>query len=433
MNNSWTLYTINEVCEDIIDCVNKTAKTVPGPTDFKMIRTTNVKKGWIDVDNVRYVTAETYKKWTKRVKPQVDDIILTREAPLGEVGIVRTNDKLFLGQRTILYRANIKKVIPKFLYYLFQTELVQGQFLSFGSGSTVEHIRIEDCKSFKIFLPKINLQKPLCRILSNYDNLIEINNHRIKLLNESASELYKEWFVRMRFPDRGNAKFKKGFPCEWNSVPIGNVIDYSIGGGWGSEIKDNEFSISAYIIRGTDIPGIRVGKINPDVYRFHKVSNIKSRELKVGDIIFETAGGSEGQLLGRTCYITEEILTAYGDKVIAASFCKQIRTTSIPSLYLYYFLNYLYDTGMIESYQTQSTGISNYQFEPFLKFQQIILPTQELMQSFHDRVMLMQKQIGTLGQQNIQLRQTRDRLLPRLLSGKLKVRAEMEEILQTAC
>src|SRR4029077_9320189 len=100
------------------------------------------------------------------------------------------------------------------------------------------------------------------------------------------------------------------------------------------------------------------------------------------------------------CYITQEILDAYGDRVMPASFCKQIRTTSIPSLYLYYFLNYLYDTGMIETYQIQSTGISNYQFEPFLKFQQIILPKDDLMQSFHDMVLPMQKQIAILGNQN---------------------------------
>jgi hypothetical protein len=118
----------------------------------------------------------------------------------------------------------------------------------------------------------------------------------------------------------------------------------------------------------------------------------------------------------------ELIVDAYGDKVMAASFCKQIRTTSIPSLYLYYFINYLYDTGMIEAFQVQSTGISNYQFEPFLKFQQIILPTPELMQLFHDHVIVIQKQIATLGIQNDHLRQIRDRLLPRLISGKLEVK-----------
>jgi len=77
---------------------------------------------------------------------------------------------------------------------------------------------------------------------------------------------------------------------------------------------------------------------------------------------------------------------------------------------------------MIETFQIQSTGISNYQFEPFLKFQEIILPDDDLMQAFHDKVILMQKQIAILGTQNSKLREIRDRLLPRLISGKLEVK-----------
>lgn len=415
-------YRINEVCESIIDCVNKTAKHIDYETPFKMIRTTNVKSGWIKLEEVRYVTEEVFKKWTRRVTPQIGDIILTREAPLGEVGLVRTDDKIFLGQRTILYRANKEVADNRFLYYQFLSDLVQGQFFSFGSGSTVEHIRIEDCETFKVFLPELKTQQRIASILSAYDDLIEVNNQRIKLLEETARELYKEWFVRMRFPEYKKAKFKKGIPADWKHIPIGKVIDYNIGGGWGNDNADTTFSKPGYVIRGTDIPSVRGGVANTEVYRFHKPSNMESRQLVEGDIVFETAGGSEGQLLGRTCFITNEILEAYGDKVMCASFCKLVRTTSIPSLYLYYFINYLYDTGMIETFQTQSTGISNYQFEPFLKFQEILLPDKDLMEAFHNKVLIMQKQIVTLGTQNTHLRQIRDRLLPRLISGKLKLK-----------
>lgn len=295
------------------------------------------------------------------------------------------------------------------------------------SGSTREALTKEDIEKFKIKLPSLSIQQRIGSILSAYDDLVEVNNQRIKLLEQTARELYKEWFVRMRFPKYKKAKFKKGIPTEWRVESIGKVIDYHIGGGWGNDNKDNQFSVSGYVIRGTDIPKVRAGQANQNVYRFHKASNMKSRELIEGDIVFETAGGSEGQPLGRTCYITQEILDAYGDKVMAASFCKQVRTTSIPSLYLYYFINYLYDTGMIETYQIQSTGISNFQFEPFFKFQQIILPKDDLMQSFHNMVLPMQKQIAVLGNKNTQLRQIRDRLLARLISGKLQVKAVKEE------
>ncbi|MEI7510700.1 MAG: hypothetical protein WCJ84_00910 [Candidatus Peregrinibacteria bacterium] len=107
-NNYWHRVKIKDGCLSIIDCVNKTAPKVDFKTPYKMLRTTNIKKGWIDVENVGYVNEEVYKKWTRREIPQVGDVILTREAPLGEVGLLRTDDKVFLGQRLVSYRANPK-------------------------------------------------------------------------------------------------------------------------------------------------------------------------------------------------------------------------------------------------------------------------------------------------------------------------------------
>ena len=100
MNNSWQRLKISEVCELIVDCVNKTAPTVDYPTPFKMLRTPNIKNGVVDTGNCKYVTSETFDKWTRRAKIQPQDVLLTREAPLGEVGIVKnSSENLFLGQR----------------------------------------------------------------------------------------------------------------------------------------------------------------------------------------------------------------------------------------------------------------------------------------------------------------------------------------------
>ena len=346
-------------------------------------------------------------------------LCITIAANIAETGILGI-DACF-PDSIIGFVADEKKSDVKFVKYHF--DLLKIHLQSISQGTTQDNLSQEKLLKFDFTVPiDVNHQRRIASILSAYDDLIEVNNQRIKLLEETARELYKEWFVRMRFPGHKEAKFVKGVPKDWNIKPIGKVIDYYIGGGWGNDIQDNQFATSGYVIRGTDIPGVRIGKANREVYRFHKTSNMKSRELIEGDIVFETAGGSEGQPLGRTCYITQELLDSYGDKVMAASFCKQLRTTSIPPLYLYYFLNYLYDTGMIEAFQVQSTGISNYQFEPFLKYQEIILPNDHLMQQFHDKTLIIQKQIALLGEQNTQLRQIRDRLLPRLISGKLELK-----------
>ncbi|HOY23739.1 MAG TPA: restriction endonuclease subunit S [Cellvibrio sp.] len=106
---AWEIFKIKDICLSIVDCVNKTAPVVDYPTPYKMIRTTNVRKGRVDTENVRYATQETFEQWTRRTPPQSGDLIFTREAPVGEVGILKKSDGVFLGQRTMLYRANEEK------------------------------------------------------------------------------------------------------------------------------------------------------------------------------------------------------------------------------------------------------------------------------------------------------------------------------------
>ena len=170
------------MCELIVDCVNKTAPTVDYPTPFKMLRTPNIKNGVVDTGNCKYVTSETFDKWTRRAKIQPQDVLLTREAPLGEVGIVKnSSENLFLGQRIMQYRANKNILDPAYLLYSFLSKDLQDQFRSHeGSGSVVSHIRVPDCSKFELFVPPLNEQKKISKILSdlgsveNYRELIKL-------------------------------------------------------------------------------------------------------------------------------------------------------------------------------------------------------------------------------------------------------------------
>ncbi|THU36886.1 hypothetical protein FAM09_18155 [Niastella caeni] len=387
------------------------------------LNTGNVTKEGFDLAKCVFISKEQ-DQLLRKGKLNRNDLVLTTRGTVGNIGYYKKEidyEHIRINSGMVIIRSDEQEYDSHFLYYVFKSSYIQEQLQLFSSGTAQPQLPITDLRRISIPIIPLTIQKHIASILSVYDELIEANNKRIKLLQETACELYKEWFIRMRFPGYKKKKFVKGIPNEWKHVPIGKVIDYTIGGGWGKEKGDNQFPVPGYVIRGTDIPSIRSGVVNHEVYRFHKASRVQSRVLKEGDIVFEAAGGSEGQALGRTCYISNEILEAYGDKVLCASFCKLIRTEAIPSLYLYYFLNYLYDTGMIETFQTQSTGISNYQFEPFLKFQEILLPDEELMNDFHKKTLPIQKQIALLGTQNTQLRQIRDRLLVRFLSGKLVI------------
>lgn len=220
IKNNWRRINIKEVCSSIVDCINKTAHTVDFETDYKMLRTTNIKNGWIDVVNTRRVTEETYKKWTRRQIPQKGDVILTREAPLGEVGLLRTDDKVFLGQRLVSYRADPKKLDNKFLFYSFLSHDLVSQIESLGSGSTVKHMRVPDAEKLTILMPEIETQKKISSVIASYDDLIENNEKRIKALEEMAQLLYIEWFVKFKFPGHEKVKMVDS-GTEYGVIPEG--------------------------------------------------------------------------------------------------------------------------------------------------------------------------------------------------------------------
>jgi len=422
----WNRVPIVELCETHVDCVNRTAPVLSEPTPFKMIRTTNVGNGFIDTENVRYVTEETYTKWTRRLVPKKGDVILTREAPLGEVGKLRTNDFIFLGQRLYHFRPDPKKLDADFLLYSLLGEDLQGQIRSFGSGSTVEHMRLEDIPCLEINLPPLPEQRRIAGILSAYDELIENSQRRIKILETMARALYREWFVNFRFP--GHEKVKRvpsplgEIPMGWEVKSLESLMADHIGGGWGKETEEDDYTEPAWVIRGTDIPDARSSQVANVPHRFHTASNLRTRRLQTGDIVFEVSGGSKGQSVGRTLLITPELLSALGgDSVICASFCKRVRpdATGYGSELLYISFLEGYESGEIEQFQVQSTGISNFKWTEYIAKTQRVIPPEPLRSLFRQRVAPLFSLIATIGLQIQNLRRTRDLLLPRLLAGQV--------------
>jgi type I restriction enzyme S subunit len=187
---------IEDVCELIVDCVNKTAPVVDRVTPYRMIRTTNVRNGRIDLTECRHVEESTYQTWTRRAQLQIGDVILTREAPIGEVGFVTEAEGVFLGQRLMQYRANPKVLDSRYLLYCFLSPALQHQFGSHeGSGSVVSHIRVGDCFKFKLQLPPLHVQREIAKTLGALDDRITLLRETNTTLEAIAQALFKSWFV----------------------------------------------------------------------------------------------------------------------------------------------------------------------------------------------------------------------------------------------
>lgn len=329
----------------------------------------------------------------------------------------------------------INSIIPNekcnndYLFYLLRYANEYFRSIGAGTGSGKGIVNKTTFSKTKIQInEKKEHQQKIASILSSYDDLIENNNKRIKILEQMAENLYKEWFVRFRFPNHQSVEFNNStlgkIPKTFSVVKMKDVIDDYIGGGWGNDDSDKSFSIGAYVIRGTDFLKIKKGDISSCPFRYHKASNYSSRRLKKDDIIIEVSGGTAEQPVGRTIIITEDIINRFGGKVICASFCKMLRLkhSAISPMYFIYWMNYLYQSRIIDRFQLQSTGIINFKFEYFLRKGDVLLPPQEIMIDFSKKVEIIKKQINEIAEINENLIRQRDMLLPRLMSGKLEVK-----------
>ncbi|HCM7228637.1 TPA: restriction endonuclease subunit S [Klebsiella aerogenes] len=194
MGSKWPEFRLDEITTLIIDCPHST----PEWTDSGVIvlRSNNIRNGALDLANPSFTTEEGYLDRIKRAIPAEDDIVLTREAPMGEVCIIPKGLKCCLGQRMVLIRADKTQVIPEYLLYAIQSSYIQNQISwNEGTGTTVSNIRIPNIKALKIPLPSLNIQRGIVSNLLSIDKKISLNIATNQTLEQMSQTLFKSWFV----------------------------------------------------------------------------------------------------------------------------------------------------------------------------------------------------------------------------------------------
>jgi type I restriction enzyme S subunit len=188
----WDVLTVSQVCSEIVDCVNKTAPVVDYVTPYKMIRTTNVRDGRIDTTNVRYVTEETYSTWTRRIDLKPGDLIFTREAPVGECGIIQDARGLFLGQRTMVYRVNPEMFDNLFLLWSVQSEFWKSQVDDLSGGSTTPHLRVPDCSKILVKVPPLAEQKVISNAINSVESFLHQRQQKLAEIEQIKKALMQD-------------------------------------------------------------------------------------------------------------------------------------------------------------------------------------------------------------------------------------------------
>lgn len=411
----WPRVELRDVCELIIDCVNKTAPTVDGPTPYRMIRTTNVREGEVDVEDVKYVTKETYEKWIRRGAPKKGDVILTREAPLGKVGLLREDEGVFLGQRLVMYRADPDVLDNRFLLYSFMERDMQGQMKALGSGSTVEHLRVPHAKTLEIALPPLPVQRRIAGVLAAYDDLIENNARRIDLLEQMAQAVYREWFVELRFPGHADAQVREtealgAVPAGWEVVTVPEAIEInpriSIPDGEKHYVPMAGIPENSMIVRHTEMRDTRRG-----------------RKFQNYDTLFARITPSLEN--GKTGYV--QFMPSDDDVGVGSGELINLRSKTLCPEYVYLLARTEPFRQKAIKSMTGASGRQRVQLDCFDDFQ-IAQPDEETLAQFEHTVRPMFEMVQTLVERNATLRRTRDLLLPRLVSGEVAVGSAEEEV-----
>ena len=219
---SWKKVCVKDVVLGIFDGPHATPPESDSGAIFLGIP--NFVNGQLDLSEIRYISEDDLPKWTKRVTPQENDIVFSYEATLNLYAIIPKGFRGCLGRRMALIRPDTTKINYKFLYYYFYSKAWRDVIAeNIVLGATVDRIPLVKFPDFQIELPDMRVQNKIADILSTYDRLIENNQKQIKLLEEAAQRLYKEWFVDLRFPGHKNTPITDGVPQGWKKVSLGDI------------------------------------------------------------------------------------------------------------------------------------------------------------------------------------------------------------------
>ncbi|MFJ2988189.1 restriction endonuclease subunit S [Collimonas sp. NPDC087041] len=334
-----------------------------------------------------------------------------------------------------------------FIEYLFR--MMRENVKSKAYGTAQENINLEVLRDLAFPVPNLANQRAIASTLSVFDDRISLLRETNTTLEAIAHALFQSWFVDFApvrakqdgrepegmdaetaalFPERIEESELGSVPSGWKLVPFGELLCHTIGGDWGEDAPDETNDVRVAIIRGTDIPDLKTGTNNRVPVRYTSRKKLASRKLQDGDIVLEVSGGSKDQPTGRALYLTDGLLGQFDCPVEPASFCRLLRpNTKTIGVLLAQHLTYIYRQGKTWAYQNQSTGISNFQTTHFLETELVALPPDAVLTAFAnllkpmvDRAHLTQvKQLATL----------RDTLLPRLISGQLRL-PEAETMLE---
>jgi len=386
--SEWQEYKLSDIA-NIVDCEHKTAPIVEN-SDFYSVRTSNISNGKIDFHNSNRVDFQTYLEWTKREVPKNGDIILAREAPVGEVGMVKNGHKVCLGQRTVLLSIKNDNVDNYYLLYYLVNPIIKFELISRSTGSVVSHLNMKDIREFEVQLPPLPEQKAIANILSSLDDKIDLLHRQNKTLEAMAETLFRQWFIEEASED-------------WEEVALSQIANFLNGLAYQKHPPKNAID---------KLPVLKIKELSNGISESSDwaTSEVKPEYIiENGDVIFAWSASLMVKVWN-------------GEKCILNQHLFKVTSTEYPKwFYLMWCKHHLDEFISISSSHATTMGHIK---RSDLDAAMVLVPSDDELKIMSEKMTpILNKQIG-IAKQIKTLEKLRDNLLPKLMSGEVRVNYE---------
>lgn len=396
---SWGKVLLGDVAES---CLGKMLDQEKNRGEYKpYLANINVRWGSFDLDELPVMRFEESEE--ERYGLRYGDLVICEGGEPGRCAIWKNQIPNMKIQKA-LHRVRVNSEMDyRYLFYWFLLAGKNNALDQYFTGATIKHMPGQKLKQVVVDKPPFEIQKRIADILSTYDDLIENNQKQIKLLEEAAQRLYKEWFIDLRFPGHETTPVYEGVPQGWSIDVIKSIVSLLSGYAFKSSdfVDDGKYKI-------VTIKNVQDG--NFDGQNVNTIAEIPSKMpthciLNGGDILLSLTGN-----VGRVCLISGE------------NYLLNQRVAKLNSQYPSYAYSLFRSKDMFDIMNNLANGAAQQNLSPIrTENTKILIPNIELLESFERIVSPMIEKILMLNKMNISLKQARDRLLPKLMSGEIEV------------
>lgn len=401
---------LKDVCSSISDgdhqAPPKATKGVPFVTISNITNTNQ-----FDFSNTMFVSQEYYDGLDSKRKAQEGDVLYSVVGSFGIPVYIKEAIPFVFQRHIAILRPNEDKIVPKFLYYTMLNRDFYMKADAAALGAAQRTISLTALRNMEIEIPHIEVQKKIAEVLYTYDKLIENNQKQIKLLEEAAQRLYKEWFVDLRFPDHEDVAIVDGVPEGWKIKPLSEVFAYVRGKSYTSkELVENGGILMV------NLKNIRAfGGYNRNAEKRYSGKYKEEQKLNPGDLVMGvTDMTQERRLVGHVAIIPDigETMTFSMDLI-------KLIPLSIQKSFLYATM---YFGGYSKKISPLANGVNVLHLKPeAMMNMEMLIPTEEIINQYDKIFETYQCRIEILQKQCDLAVEARERLLPKLMSGEIEV------------